>query len=675
MKSSLILLCLALGCRPTGTFVAEPQDCVPELPDPTRSRVKRIACEAELGTGSDTRIGDWLLQSTQMTVIVRQATNALTRIGRAGGTLVEVTSADMAEVVPLLETTDGAGDWFVDATITAVRDETGAGLQVDGTLPDGTTGQLLWWLDHGDNRLQVLGTDTFVIAPMANTTVRGDMLQYGERLVGSGVLAEDTGGHVLWTNTHWFAAATAEQLPILLPERYVQPIVGSCVDGDVIYLLDDETRVVQRVDLDGGADFAFLADRRAREIACYATGRSSSGWQPLPDWEADDSYPEHIDLSVGDYGELSALITDRDGRLLPSVVWWNGRSNTLYQGRGTLYPGAGEGSGLATAGPAYSSTRLATLDVGEDSSTWAVLERVLPDDALLADFFVESWPHPTTRTSANTQIKRRLAAGVEWAVTVGDHVVSTVDVPSTSTRDLWGTTGARAPTAWGTITSWPWSANSRASGYGAPDTTDLDPHQALAVMGGGRGLTTVVDTTWLEHAGPPHTWPVVPDALHLQSLEELPTYFDLLDQWTGLALVGPRTWLDGVDRRTMSRADGERALLERRTMASTGPFIRLRVDGFAPGGTLLEETARVAKIEVHAPKWMPVDHVALLGPEGTVVEWRPGNALDVRRLQAEVALPRDLPWVVAVAWSDNTVPELQEAPPWAVTSAIFLQRP
>jgi len=194
-------------------------------------------------------------------------------------------------------------------------------------------------------------------------------------------------------------------------------------------------------------------------------------------------------------------------------------------------------------------------------------------------------------------------------------------------------------------------------------------------MGGGRGLTTVVDTTWVENAGPPHTWPVVPDALHLESLDDLPIYFELLEQWTGLALVGPKTWLDGVDRQTMSRADAKRALLERRTMASTGPFIRLRVRGISTGGTLLEETARVAKIEVHAPKWMPVDHIALLGPEGTVAEWTPGSALDVRRLQAEVELPRGLPWVVAVAWSDETVPDLQPVPPWTVTSAIFLQRP
>jgi hypothetical protein len=110
-------------------------------------------------------------------------------------------------------------------------------------------------------------------------------------------------------------------------------------------------------------------------------------------------------------------------------------------------------------------------------------------------------------------------------------------------------------------------------------------------------------------------------------------------------------------------------------MATTGPFIRLRVGGISIGGTLLEEITRVASLEVHAPMWMPVDHVALLGPQGTVAEWTLGSALDVRRLQTEVELPRDLPWVVAVAWSEETVPVLQETPPWTVTSAIFLQRP
>ena len=194
-------------------------------------------------------------------------------------------------------------------------------------------------------------------------------------------------------------------------------------------------------------------------------------------------------------------------------------------------------------------------------------------------------------------------------------------------------------------------------------------------MGGGRSLTTVVDVDWVASAGP-HTWPVTPDALHLERLEDLPVYFDLLDQWTNLALVGPRTWLDGVNRKTMSPIDAERALLDRRTMATTGPFVRLRVDLEPPTDATIEPETRIAELEVHAPLWMPVDHVALLGPGGEpVAEWSLGTAVDTQRLQTSVALDPDLAWVVAVAWSDETVPFVQEQPPWTATSARILTRP
>ncbi|HCH63066.1 MAG: hypothetical protein CL927_11260 [Deltaproteobacteria bacterium] len=676
MRHGTAIFGLLTACAPAIDFEAAQSECVPTLPDPTRSRAKQVICSDELGDG-DAERGDWLLQSDLLTVYIRAERTSLTRAGRAGGTLVDLSAADVAEIVPLLPTTDSALDWFIDVDIAPIEDDFGAGIRVSGTHTDGSEAEITWWLDHGGDRLDVWGADTFSIAPLANTTIRGDLLQYGDRLVGSGVLLEDTGGRITWTGTSWLKPASATDLPEILPERYVQRIEGSCQDGDVVYLRDETSRIIQRVDLEGEEGiFGFFGDRRALEIACYASGRTSSGWRTLPEWDEVDETPEQIQMSVGDYGQLSVSVTDHQGAPLPTTVWWNARSYSLVQGSGTLYVGAGSGEGLATAGPAYSVADLPQQDVGEDSRTGAVLRRVIPDDALLADFFVESWPHPTTRTSANTQLKRRGALGVEWAITVGDHVVAAADVSQTSRNDLWGTTGARAPTEWGTITSWPWSANARAAQWGAPDTRDLGPHEALALMGAGRSLTTVVDTDWVEAAGPPHTWPVQPDALHLKTLDDLPIYFDLLDQWTSLALVGPRTWLDGVDRRTMAPVDAERALHERRTMATTGPFVRLNVSGEPLDDIRLDRSPRQVHIEVHAPLWMPVDEVAIVGPGGEIIaEWSLGAAIDTQRLDAQVELPDDLPWVVATAWSDRTVPDLQEAPPWTVTSAIVLRRP
>ena len=83
---------------------------------------------------------------------------------------------------------------------------------------------------------------------------------------------------------------------------------------------------------------------------------------------------------------------------------------------------------------------------------------------------------------------------------------------------------------------------------------------------------------------------------------ELALYTQLLDDWTALALTGSSTWLPGLDPRWSSQADVERALETRATVATTGPFISLHVDGVGPGG-LVPEThqAPMLRLMVEAP--------------------------------------------------------------------------
>lgn len=673
----LALLGWLAACAPPEPQGARVSACVPELPEGVTSRAKQVVCSDELTT-DDAQRGDWLLENQLQRLYFRAEDFSLSKPGRAGGTLLDLgADVDVAEVVPLLPQADGSLDWFRKVRVTPVESSLGAGLRLHGHLPDGTEAELLWWLPEGSARLEVHGSDTLDVVPLANSSIRGDLLVYGQALVSPGRATEVEGGRFRWVGSPWLEPSSETDLHEVLPARYAQPIAGWCDDGEVFYTRDDAGRLLHRGGVDPGTGtFTALTDRRATEVICLATGRNSSGWQPLPAWEEADDHPEEVDLTVGTFGRLAVHITDLHGAPLPSMVWWNGGRWTLNGGEGDLSVGGGLGDGLVGAGPDWSMVELPAQDIDPDSAVRVVLERATPEDALLADFFVEAWPHPGTLSSASSEVARVVSQGVDWAVTVGDHVVVATDVARLNRDDIWSASGARAPTAHGTITSWPWGFDARKSLWGAPDTTGRGPHDALALMGGGRGLTTIVDPTWVEAAGPPGTWPVVPDALHLRSLDDLPVYFELLDQWTSLALVGPRTWLDGVDRRTMAQVDAERALLEHRTMATTGPFVRLRIDGHAPGGQVLPALRREAELTIDAPLWMPVDHAALLGPEGeVVVQWDLGAPVDARRLDTTVRLPDDLPWVVAVAWSDRTAPPLQEVPPWTVTSAIFLDRP
>jgi len=673
------LVALLVGCTPVPPETDDTTGCVPELPDPTRARAKQVVCSDEAIDGIAQR-GDWLLQSSGLTVYIRTERFALSKPGRAGGTLIDFHPTDGAveleELVPLLPQADGTLDWFVDIDIHAFEDNLGAGIVVNGVLPDGTPGEVTWRLAHEGRRLEIEGADTFDVVPLANAALRADLMSYGDRLVGPGTITEDLGGWFRLTGTTWLEHASEATLPELLPDRYIQPIAGACPDGELIYLRNADGRVSQRIGItDAQGEFDFLGDDRATEIICLASSRASSGWQPLPDWEAGDESPEPTVLAVGDLGELSVHVTDPSGNPVPSTVWWNSSRYFMGLGEGTMGVGAGVGDGLVGAGPAWSTAALPEQDVGEDSTTRAVIRRVLPDEVLLADFFIEAWPHRTTRTPASTQVARRVSSGVEWSVTVGDHAVVATDVYALDRDEMWSHSGARAPTPHGTIVSWPWSHNNKANQWGAPDTTGLGPHEALAVMGGGRGLTTIVDTAWVDSAGPPHTWPVVPDGLYITSLDDLPVYFELLDHWTNLPLVGPLTWVEGVDRRTMPFVEAERAFELGRTMATTGPLVRLRVGDTSIGAEHIAGGPRTARLAVQAPTWMPVDHVALVGPDGVVREWTLGSALDVERLNVETDLPEGIPWVVAMAWSDRTAPPLQEVPPWTVTTAILLERP
>ena len=118
MKSRLALLWGLSACTSTMEFEATPADCVPSLPDPARSRAKQVVCNDELDDG-DAERGDWLLQSELLTVFIRTERSSLTRAGRAGGTLVDLSRADVAEIVPLLPRSDSTLDWFTDVHITA----------------------------------------------------------------------------------------------------------------------------------------------------------------------------------------------------------------------------------------------------------------------------------------------------------------------------------------------------------------------------------------------------------------------------------------------------------------------------------------------------------------------------------------------------------------------------
>lgn len=674
---SVVVAAAALGCTEPGFVTGDPTGCVPNHPDPSVTRVKEIVCSDEIADG-DAERGDWLLQNGRLTVHIRSPGKALSRVRRAGATVLDIFTndslrVDIAEIVPLIELNDGSTDWFTAATVSPVTTDAGAGLEVTGTLPDGRTHTVTWWLPHRGAALELRGARSAEVVPLAGSFLRGDALVAGDLLHTDGLIDADDGGWFRIRGLTRFAPALSASPQQALPERYATPLAGVAPDAQQVFTRDAEGRVLQRHELSGGV-FQFLADNRSTEIIATASGRASSGWQPLAAFvedTADTGALLDIELELGDYGQIALQATDPVGIRLPVTAYWGTSRYTLTSGEGTLRTGTTERSGIITAGPAYTTAELPTTTPDEDTALAVILERVLPEDVVLADLQVNAWPDRNSRTSGSSEVGRRVARGVGWSVTSADHGVAPTGVSSVQIGDHWSSTGARVETAVGRVVSWPWSASTGAELWGAPDTTDADAHDVLALMGGGRGRFTLVDPTWLDHAGPPATWPSTPDGLLVSRLDDLPAYTALLQTGTGLSLVGPLTWLDGLDRSRSAQVDAERALLERRTIATTGPLLRLSVDGFPTGSTLPgRPLGRVAHLEVWAPTWMPVDRVELVGEGGVVESWTLGAPTDALRLEVDVVLPASGGWLLATAEGDSTVELLQDEPPWAITSAV-----
>ena len=74
-------------------------------------RVKRVGCTAELPSGSDGRRGDILLQNQHLSVVFRDAPEALSKHRIGGGTLIDVAPSGeqdrLLEAIPLIE-----GGWM-----------------------------------------------------------------------------------------------------------------------------------------------------------------------------------------------------------------------------------------------------------------------------------------------------------------------------------------------------------------------------------------------------------------------------------------------------------------------------------------------------------------------------------------------------------------------------------
>jgi hypothetical protein len=194
-----------------------------------------------------------------------------------------------------------------------------------------------------------------------------------------------------------------------------------------------------------------------------------------------------------------------------------------------------------------------------------------------------------------------------------------------------------------------------------------------AAKGGPRtNRTAGVGQAWFAQVGEPYDvdpWPdfvdlTAPDALHPPETLWL-DWFRWLDAGAAIPPASHLTWVHVPDGQRASTTDIERAMIQGKVCAGTGPLLILRVEGAGPG-----------EVAPASAGWPP-GYAALTG-EGvaeldTVTLYVDGEALDSWQLtedhwDLETTLPQNWRWALLAGWRDD-------GSAWATTGPVWTSPP
>ena len=622
-------------------------------------RARHIPCGDELIDDGNGRRSDWLLENARLRVVVRDGGNAQTRLDVGGGTIVDLArwgeSDALEEIVPWV-----GSDWLVNVDIEARNDEAEASLHVTGWDADGSEAAVVYRLAADADELELEGIDGFTVVPQAGADLVGDIVELSAQvLLGSDGVAEDRGGWIDMVDT---SVLTVGRRAELADWRWPD---AETVSGSVTPAASGWIEV-----LEGGEPVFRWPISRGEFSGTAPTGTELVA--QVPGYLASEATPADTDMeiSLGEAGFARVRVHTPDGIPLAARFSWGDDTWTVPPGGALLSTGPGSAPAAVSAGPAWSMWSIDTLTIEGTIDVDILLSRS-EAPAMLADIAVVGWPDSTERRPAQEIAEELAAGGVGFAVLLADDAVARASIDGRVAETLFVRGGSRAGGPHGSPLAWPWSRSSNRAAYGAAPWAGLDATQLLAWMDDAGDRRTVVDTTWIAAAGAPVTWDPQPTAVRLASLDELSSYTALLDRWLDPVLVGPLTWIEGLDEdRSYSRVDVESMLLAGRTVATTGPMVELRIDGQGPGATIEPGARPMLHLEVHAPAWIELEGAAIVSTGGEVLETftlGPGSG---RRLSVSRPLA-DTPWVLAVCWG----PGGTASETWAATGPIWLGRP
>jgi hypothetical protein len=625
---------------------------------PGQVRARRIRCSDEILPSGEARQGDWLLENALIRIAIRDATVSLTQLEGTGGTVLDVAlpggTDALVELIPRID-----GEWMESASIEAWESNDSAGIVVTGLLPGGSKAQVGYTLGVDSSELLLSGMTGITLVPMTNSTLKGEALE--TPIDGDWILfapdtePDDLGGWLQWSEPSRMVLGTRHQVN---QQRWPEGrLITGTSDGDWVVLLEDG-QTTARYPVDDG-QFEAWVPAEADGIQCIG-----SGHEPSPVMGLRSGHH----LALGEQGRVVLSVTDQDGALLPASLTWNDIAYPWLPGDGPIDIGPGPGEGLISAGPAYNTVAVPSQELSGTLTIEVQLTRQI-GEAMLARLDVVGAPDRTERRSSDRLLRAQAADGVRWAVLVAEDEIPRVSLEDSTSDWIQAQAGSVSGSRSGAPMSWPWSTDNDSPAHGATAWQELAPLDILDVMTRAGSRRAVVDANWVDAAGDPSDWGLRPEALRLNSMDELPVLTDLLDNWVPISPVGPWTWIEDVREDEASTTEAVRGILAGRTTATTGPRLLLRVNGTPPGELLPEGPMpeKAVQLQVEAAPGFEPTHAAIVTDEGELERWelsQPGPQL----LRAQT-IAYEPAWVIAIAWTEG-----QEGP-WAISSPVWVGRP
>jgi hypothetical protein len=670
---SLALL-LLLACAPPRGTLPGTSSCDDQAPGVGQVRVCRLGA-GDAPSGGSGRATDWRLQNALLDVIVRGEYAPLTRLSGPGGTVVDAIPAGggdpVLELIPTL-----AGGWFSTLEITAVEEEGAAALVLEGSGPDGLPRALTYRLEADTPILALDGAQGFTLVPQVGAQRVGGTVETGldDGLEPEGaeaiVLAaegavSDLGGELVWEGAEAVGISPRRAAyEALWPDGVA---VSGTADAQWIEARAG-SEVLARLPVQ--ADGSFSGEVPAEATALVATALARGEGPPVAPGEG-------VALAAGAEGWLRVRAADERGRDLPAVLRRGEREWFVPKGGATLPVGPGTAQTCLWAGPRYEAACDPALAVEGTVERSALLWAVGEGDAVLAELGVEVWPDAEVRAPAADLLARAVGRGVGYAVLIADDEVAqdtAVDAHVQAALALRAGSRARPDGQPGPL-AWPFSADLERPAHGAVDWAALDAGGLLAGLhqGGYRTVITDLSTAQAAVSAGDADQLARASALWLSGPDDLPGWFALLDAGHPLAAVGPWTWVLGPDPAAYAAVDVEAGLEAGATVASTGPRIRLAVDGQGPGGIVTPVTTSgevQVSLRVESPLWAPVQAVTLHGPGGVeLARWSPAPGPVPVEVSFDLVAPA---WLVVVAWGQEES-ALTGQVPWAVSSPVWVE--